>query len=267
LITFNDLPISHWGLHLSGSHEHDILPAVNDEVAYIPAMPGAHFMDTQIQPRYFSLELGTDFQEDKMELQRKMREVAAIFVDNRGKPKDVKLSFDYEPNKYYLVRYSGQLSVFRNLILGEFTLPLVAYNPFAFSNVTNDEIHCDSSIVTVDDDYSIDTVWIDDIHITTSQELETYVNGYAIRPTILITGSAENLTFLSNGKSFSLKNFYNVTFVIKGDDYTILKNGLNGFNERIGKDFLELVPGLNKILITGRDMDFKLSIIHRDQYM
>lgn len=255
------------GLHLLEGSNEPILSDTRDNDITIPGRHGSYPMESYMGSKPFFEEILIPDQASLRDVQRIVNKIKPLILDVYGKPKPVKLIWDYEPDKYYIAKFSGYISINRIHKAGIFFLPFTAHDPMAKATVENHEINVDSTIVSVDDDYSIDTVWINDVQITTPQTLETYVNGYAIRPTILITGSADNLTFHSNGKSFSLKNFKNSTFEIKGENYTILKNGVNGFNERNSKDFLELLPGMNKIQVTGSNMDFKLSIILRDQYM
>ncbi len=74
------------------------------------------------------------------------------------------------------------------------------------------------------------------------------------------------MTFQCNGKSFSLDSFSNSEIEINGENYTVTKNGVNAFMDIEG-DFLELLPGQNKIEITGTGMDFTLSIPILDKFM
>ncbi|WP_077623845.1 phage tail domain-containing protein [Sediminibacillus massiliensis] len=242
------------------------LPPTRDKTLEIPGMHGVYDFPSEMDPVPHAIPLRVR-SNNMADVQRKVKELTRLLLDDWGRPKNVKLSYDLESNKYHWVRYSGSLDILRRAIAGDFTLPFINNKAWHYSNVENNEIHWDSETVTFDDDYSFETVYVDDEHISSPQTVQTFVNGYAIRPKIIITGSGDNVTFRANGKSFSLKNFTDASFEINGQNYTIIKDGANGFSEKVGKDFLELLPGLNDIEISGSNMDFNLSVIVIDQYM
>jgi phage-related protein len=243
-----------------------LLPPTRDKTLQMPNKHGAYDLDSYMDPVPHALPLRIR-ENNMVEVQRKAKELKRLLLDNWGKAKIIKLSYDLEPNKYHLVKYSGSLDIERQAMIGDFTLPFINNKSWHYSVVESHEIHWDSDIVTMDDDYAWGTTAINEDHITAPVSLETYVNGLAVRPTITIRGTGNNVTFQTNGKSFSLKNFSNDEIVINGQNYTIIKDGVNGFSEKIGKDFLELLPGMNQIEITGDDLDFILTLSYRDQYM
>lgn len=243
-----------------------VAPDTRDKTLEIPNKHGAYDLGAYMQPVPHAIPIHIK-DKDMLAIQRKAKELTRLLLDDWGRPKTVKLTYDLETNRYHNVRYTGSLDIARQAVKGELTLPFTNYDAWHYDvNLTND-INMDSTTVTADDDYDINTVSVTDEQITANTTVQAFSNGYAIRPKLLINGTGQNVTFTVNGKSFSLKDFTNASFTINGKDYTVLKDGANGFTEKIGRDFLELMPGLNDITITGDNMDFTLTIEFRDQYM
>ncbi|RDW17051.1 hypothetical protein CWR48_15740 [Oceanobacillus arenosus] len=255
------------GLKLLPDSSEPMLPETRDSSIVIPGMHGQHSFQSYLGARVLTPSILIPTQAMYHEVQRIVRNVSKLILDDWGRPKEVELIYDYEPDMFYRAKYSGNIDVNRIYKLGMFPIPFVADKPWAIATVENHEINWGSDKITFKAPYSFRTVAINDELITSPKTLETYINGYALRPTIIISGSGNNVTFRANGKSFSLKNFSNSSFVINGENYTILKNGANGYGEKVGKNFLELLPGMNQVQITGDSMNFNLAIIVRDQYM
>jgi predicted phage tail component-like protein len=267
VITLDGIKPNEIGLNVLRYHQNPVLPGTIDRTLTIPGVHGQHDFGSDLGPKYFEIPLGIKEQKNYAGVQKVINTLNQLLLDYYGRPKLIKLVFEYEPDKFYWVKYSGSIPIERLARMGEFILPLVANDPmkYAFANVN--EIHWDSATVTFDDTYSIDTVFVDGVRITSSNTLKAYVNGLVVRPTILINGSGNNVTFQANGKSFSLTNFTNAQWEIRGNDYTVWKNGVDAFKEKIGVEFIELLPGINNIQISGQNMNFELSIVYRDCYM
>jgi phage-related protein len=264
MILLDGQPLEYYGLRLLKGHSHPS-PDINNKTVKVPGRPGFYHFGNEIGARPFSHPVGV-LESNVIETQKKIRAFNSLLFDGYGQVREIKLEYTYETDKYYTVVFDGSIDPQRIFEYAEFNLPLVANNPFAQASVTNNEINWDSKIITMDDSYAWGTTAIDQVEVTKNIVLETFVNGLSVRPTILINGTGQNVTFRCNGKSFSLKNFTNSEFEINGQQYTVLKNGVNGFSEKIGIDFIELLPGVNEIEVTGI-MDFTLSVIYRDQYM
>ncbi|SEQ23803.1 Phage-related protein [Virgibacillus subterraneus] len=267
ILTLDDSDLSEFDLMVLADHDNPLLPGTRDNLLEVPGMHGAHDMGSIMGTKPFNIPMGIRPQKSYADLRYKADQFTKFILDPYGHPREIKLMYNYNPDRYYMVKYSGQLPIQRLVSMGKFNLPLRAANPMAQSKVLTHEINWDSEKVTMDDSYLFGTVAVEDVQIKSNQTVQAWANWYAVRPTILITGSGSNVTFSANGKSFSLKNFSNATFEIKGDTYTVTKNGANGFSQKVGKQFLDLLPGLNDVQITGDNMDFTLSIRVRDQHM
>lgn len=253
-----------FGLILEEGHDHPATPFFENKTLSIPERPGKWDFGTEIREKTFNLPLATQSR-DRVKLQSQLNQFVSFLFDDYGKPKLFKIVFDYEPDKYYMVKVSNSFSPLRIKPFARFNLSLIANDPYKKSNTYNDEINWDSTTATYDDSWSMDTVFVNNKVITSNQIVETYVNGLALRPDILISGTGSNVTFTLNDQSFTLKDFTNAIFLIRGKDYTCFKNDIDNLTEMTG-DFLTLLPGVNELTITGTNMSFNLSIKVRDEF-
>lgn len=240
-------------------------PPTRDKTLTIPDRHGAYDFGAYLGPMDFSLDCSV-ITSDNREIQRIIDQVKRLLFDERGRPKDVKLVYPYEPDKHYNVRFRGQMSALRAFYKGEFDLPFTAFDPFLYSNVSNDEVLWGSQIITFEYDYVFGHTGGNVMTITSPQTVLVTVNGDLLRPIIRIDGSGNNVGFSVNGKSFNLENFSNTSWEINGHNYTVLKNGESSFGEFDG-DFLELINGQNEIQISGSSLNFDLQISFRDKYI
>jgi len=264
MITMDDkYRLEDFGLVALLGHENPLTPTFENNSMHVAGRPGMWNFGTEVKEKLGTIPIAI-IEYDEQEKQRKLNDFVAFLYDDFGKPRPIKVVYDYEPDKY-ITLWCGQLSVERLVNAAKFELPVVAYDPYKKLNIENHEINWDSMTATYDDSWSIDTVFVDDQLIPGNQTVETYVNGLALRPDILINGSGNNVAFSVNGKSFTLKNFTNANFLIRGSDYTCFKNGVENLTEMTG-DHLTLLPGENAVKITGTNMNLNLSIRVRDQY-
>jgi predicted phage tail component-like protein len=135
VITLDGLPLSTWGLKHVNSHAHPSSPEIREKTLAIPGRAGKWNFGADWDSREFNFPL-VIIEQNKNEIQRKLRTFVAFLLDSVGKPRDIKMMFDYEPEKYYIVRYSGQISPERLFSLGQFELRLVANDPYAYADST-----------------------------------------------------------------------------------------------------------------------------------
>jgi len=264
MITMDDqYRFEDFGLICEVGHKHPLTPNMERKTLAIPGKVGLWDFGTEIREKPLAIPLGI-IDMNRMYLQRKLNDFVAFLFDPYGQPREIKIVYDYDPDKYYLVKCTVLISPEDMISARKFILPFIADFPRKQAIAENHEIHWDSETVTFDDSYSMDTVYVDDVLVTSPQIVETTVNGYALSPTILISGSGQNVILKANGKSMSLGNFANSTFEIRGYDFTITKDGSEVF---IVGEFLTLLPGMNSVEILGTNINFNLSIRIRDQYM
>ena len=160
-----------------------ILSDTRDRTITVPGRAGAYDFGADQGPRFFDLDcgfvdevLGTD-----SELQQAVRDLASHLCDNDGTPRDLSLVFNREPGKTWTVRYAGSLPIERTIYhaKGFFTLPLVAYDPYAYG----EEKETEATITTSPGELSVEVegnVSTPAVIVITNQGSNT-LNGFAIR--------------------------------------------------------------------------------------
>jgi len=123
------------GLIMRRESQLPILPGTRDRTITIPGRHGKYDFGADMDARIFSLECVFVNAVSASDLQAKVRELADHLIDDNGQPRKLELVFDLEPDKKYMVRYAGSLPIERIAKIGIFTLPLIAYDPFARADI------------------------------------------------------------------------------------------------------------------------------------
>ncbi|MES9781158.1 distal tail protein Dit [Bacillus thuringiensis] len=267
-LTIDGKHISELNLQLLRDHQNPAAPSTRDNVMTIPGMHGAYDFGASLGVKEFLLPVHLKLKNEYETLSSAIRKVMAVFIDPYGKPKTVKLIFDYEPDKYYMVRYSGNIPINRLFSMGKFELPLTAYDPHAYS-----------IIESTDDVYWGDNVpFLSDIpleigaskYVITSPQIVSIDNfgSQVVRPIVEITGSATSLTLTVQGESFSLGTFTNSTLLIDAERYAAIKNGQSFLFQLQGNlEKLELMPGTNAINVGGSNLNINIAFKYRAKYV
>lgn len=266
-LTIDGKHISELNLQLLRDHQNPAAPSTRDNVMTIPGMHGAYDFGASLGVREFLLPVHLKLKNEYETLSSAIRKVMAVFIDPHGKPKTVKLIFDYEPDKYYMVRYSGSIPINRLFSMGKFELPLTAYDPHAYSIAETDDITFDSDI-PFESDITFD---IGDYGFTINTPQNINIDNFGslvARPVIEISGTATNLTLILNDESFLFGSFSNASFLIDAERYAAMKNGQNFLFELKGNmERLELLPGTNAVNITGSNLNINISFKLKAKYM
>lgn len=240
-----------------------IAPSTVDRFLSIPGRNGVVDFGADVGARLFSLDCKVNTR-NPLVLQDAFELIASVLLDGYGKPRTVKLVFDSRPDRYYLVRYSGSLSPKRLFGLGSFTLPLIAADPYARSLTNSDSVIWDSDIT-----WSSDIRWGDgwSHRVTGNTTLE--INNWGmliVKPIIEITGSYANVAITINDNViFDIKPLTNGKSIIDCERMTMKKNGANGLSGMVGK-FVELEPGINKVIIDGTSLNADVSFVFESRY-
>ncbi|MBJ9983590.1 phage tail family protein [Bacillus sp. S70] len=267
-LTIDGKHISELNLQLLRDHQNPAAPSTRDNVMTIPGMHGAYDFGASLGVKEFLLPVHLKLKNEYETLSSAIRKVMAVFIDPYGKPKTVKLIFDYEPDKYYMVRYSGNIPINRLFSMGKFELPLTAYDPHAYSIIESTD----------------DVYWGDNVPFLSDIPLEIGASKYVIatpqtlnidnfgsqvvRPIVEITGSATSLTLTVQGESFSLGTFTNSTLLIDAERYAAIKNGQSFLFQLQGNlEKLELMPGTNAINVGGSNLNINIAFKYRAKYV
>ncbi|MBH1941631.1 phage tail family protein [Mobilitalea sibirica] len=266
MIILDGKKLSEFGLICQPGHEHPMTPIFENLSLAIPGKDGLYVFGTEIRERLITLPL-TLIEIDRVIRQQRLREFAAFLVDVYGKPRMIKLVFDYSPDKYYMVKCSEQMIPELLKSTGSFALPFTAYDPYAYSVVYADEVTWGSDVITFQSSYKLGHPGsAGTINITGPKTLDIYLDGLAIKPVVEISGSATSLSLSVNGYTINLPAFSNASWVIDCEKYTVLKNGSSEFGAVSLRDFI-LLPGNNPVQVAGSNINVTMRIKVRDKYI
>ncbi|MGX7627635.1 phage tail domain-containing protein [Bacillus thuringiensis] len=267
MITLDDkYRFENFGFMCLPGYDDSITPIFDRKTYSIPGVEGVIPFGTEVKEKPFSYPLMI-MERFHIEMQRKFEKFTDFFFDQYGNPRKVKMVRDYDPSKFYYVELAQQITPDRLAEDGKFVLPLVAYDPRAYSIVdSTKEIHWNDPIP-----------WMSDIPISFKKTSYTInspqsisVNNYGsmvVRPVVEIKGSAENFTLTLNGERFSLGTFTNSTFVLDAKHYTAIKNGQNFLFQMQGNlEKLELMTGDNSVNIGGSNLVLNITFNFRAKY-
>lgn len=256
------------GLEIEPEYQRPMAAPTRDYTVSIPNRHGAWDFGADLGPKPFSLPCHLT-EETAAGLQAAIDQVTNHLFDATGRPRTLKLVFEEDPEKYTMVRFSGSLPINRIFGIGKFTLPLIAYDPFKYLFVLNNEITWESKEITFE---MRNIKWGSrgggEQKFTSPGYYYAWSNGQLnVRPTIAITGSADELTLSVNGKTLTLEPFTNETITIDGPSYSVTKGGKSALSFVSGVTNFYLVPGENPIYIDGTNFDVTISVVFRDQYL
>jgi len=120
-----------------------LIPSTRDRTMTIDGRHGTYDFGADLDAKPFVYRCafvaeGTNYSNPSAAaLQACVRRLAQHMTDSYGRPRDMILRRSWEPDKYYIARYSGDTPLERVVYssIGLFTLPLVAFDPFAYANV------------------------------------------------------------------------------------------------------------------------------------
>ena len=127
------------------------LPETRDYLTTIAGRHGSYDFGADLSARGFLLNCYFEEELDHAQIQAAVLALNAHLLDNWGKPKTMELVFDWDDDKHYNVRYSGGVGVdtAQALARRKFTLPLIAFEPFAFSDEVEVEYDITDSPVSL----------------------------------------------------------------------------------------------------------------------
>lgn len=266
-VSINGVRLADFGVHLLADSEEPALPQTRDKTLVIPGRHGEYNFGSYFGARELNLSCGFNNQATLADAQRLIRELNTMLLDEYGRPKEVELVYDYEPDKFYKAQLSGAVPINRISRAGTFVLPMKASDPFAYSRVYADEIVWGSDVITFEYHYLLGRKGIGGaVSINAPTTFDITAEAYNVKPVFEIEGSASRLTISANGNSFTLSSFTNETWTIDCERYAVLRNGVNAFGEvNIGEFILK--PGENRVDIGGIGINVRMRIKYRDKHM
>jgi predicted phage tail component-like protein len=266
-IRFDDqYNLKDFGLICEKGHVNPMTPTIENKTLSIPGRYGLYDFGTEIRERELNIPL-VIIEKNNMNIQYKLREFITFLFDVYGRPRNIKMTLDYEPDKYYTVRCNSQINIKRAIQTGQFNVSFIACDPFSYSIAYADEITWGSTVITFQSHYLLGHQGSDGLtSVTSPTTLNILVDGMAIKPVIEITGSATSLTLSANGNSITFNSFANATWVIDCSNYTVTKDSINAFNSASLREFV-LLPGNNQVQISGTGINLSIRIKSRDKYI
>lgn len=255
-----------FGLYLEEGHDHPLTPVFEQKTMHIAGRPGMWDFGSEIKEKRGNWPIATNGK-DLNELQQKLNAFVAFLFDEFGKPRTFKVVYDYEPDKYYMMKVASQFSPDRIKPFNRFVLPVVAYDPYKYSRFYSNEIIWGSEEINFAFSYLIGHEGglggNESFNVNNPQTIEVKVDGLAIQPIFEIEGTANNLKIECGKYSFTLPNFSNTKWVIDFEKYVVYKDG-NETMEEIREFYL--MPGSNAVKITGNNVNLDMRIKFRDKY-
>ncbi|MGM9987235.1 MAG: distal tail protein Dit [Bacillaceae bacterium] len=252
MIKIDNYPLSKWKLSLVGQITNPATADIKNNLMEIPGMNGAWDFGSTIGTRSFNIPVVLK-EKDVHEKQRLIREFVAFLMDKYGRPREVKLTFDYDADKFYLVKLNGQIDPERLFRMNRFELSFIAKNPYSHFVVPSSEVSWDSDIPFMNDVlFNMDKT---EYTITKPQVITlVYSGSVAIRAGFILKGSGTNVQVSANGRTMQLGNMNNTTYEVDGLSYSIKKNGKEDI---VSHEFIELQHGENKVTVTGTNLNLK----------
>lgn len=121
-----------FGLIPLQNHSHPINTGIQHKMIKIPGMAGVHDIRTELAPKYFEFEFAIK-EQDEIMVQAKLNEFVAFLCDDTGHPRNIKLIFDYEPDKYYTVKLNNVIDPERIRGFSRFSVSFVASDPYKYA--------------------------------------------------------------------------------------------------------------------------------------
>ncbi|MEF2965032.1 distal tail protein Dit [Paenibacillus sp. M1] len=251
------------GMGVFQKTQRPILSPTVDNVVTVPYMHGAYDFGATIGPRQFTLECAF-IAKNYLELQQRVSALAAFLLDADGRPRTMPIVFANQPDRQYTVRYSGDLQIERIAGLGTFTLPFVAYDPFAYSLESTSDLLTWDTDYTWDDDFSWDDGYSYSFTGPGTVEVNNLGNQNAL-PKIRITGNFTTLSLMVGGVVFTYNTPLNGTLELDFKRKTA-KVGTTNVLQNSNAQFGKLPPGSSNVVVGGSGLNITMDIIFNFKY-
>lgn len=266
MIRLNDIPIRELGLYTRPGDIHPLSPDVKNDTVKIPGRHGSIPMQSRLDDRPHDIPLAI-LEERMDEAQLVGREFVKMLFDEFGMPKVLRLTYEYDPDKFYYVKLDDGISPDRFIGFSDFVCNFISHDPFAYSTVTSDEIRWGSEVITFEYHYLLGHDGAGGlVSINGPTDIDLYVDGLAVRPIIEISGSATSMTVTSGKYRLTFPSFSNADWVIDCEKYTVTKDGKNEFDLVDLREFY-LLPGDNTVAVSGSGINIEITIKYRDKFV
>lgn len=251
------------GLHTLRDSQRPVAPGTVDTTVSMPGMHGAYDFGATLGP--LPLPLDCAFATSSAyELQRLVSKLAQLLIDGNGRPRTLALEYSNRPGQVYYVRYSGTAPIQRIVGLGRFTLPMVAFDPFAYTPFDTSEINVDTKI-PVDMALSVDASY--GIALTSPGVL--VVDNFGTqdaRPIIEVAGSFTSLTVTLGGKTTTYSQPHSGTITLDFAKRIARSGAVNVFSNT-NRTFGSLPVGKSDVAIGGTGINITVRVKFKAKFI
>lgn len=262
MIILDDKHISEFGFEVEPGHEDPITPVLERKTIPIPGRPGLWDFGTEIREKQFNypLKIHDRFHDN---MQSAYNKLVAFLFDEYGQPRPIKMTREYEPDKFYMVKVVQQMLPERLVDESDLILPLVAHDPHKYATANEYDPEED---YLYDQDYLYDIGLMYDNPKSFQWKYERHysgINNYSSLVTdfvIEIQGTVTNpsVTNLNDNAKLTMPSISNGRLVIDGKRFAVIKNGqdiLDGSNY----NFSHIQPGEVGFLFEGENPNAKVT--------
>lgn len=254
-VKIDGIKLADIGVRVLAGSNIPIAPPTRDRLVVVPGRHGAYDFGSDFDVRTFELDCAIMRQASAIALQRKAREIAALFTDAYGRPKEVRLEFDDEPGKFYTVKLTGALPLERIARIGKFTLVLRAADPAAYTELT---AYNNSAPLSYNAGLQYDTGLIYDNESTFQWTHTRHYFGlnnhseFNTAMVVTIQGTVINprIRNTETGEVIQMPTITNETLTLNSADFTVKKDNINVLNGVHG-NFINILPGENSFVFEG----------------
>lgn len=281
------------GMCMLRASQRPVLPGTVDRILAIPGRNGAWDFGADLAPRQFNLECAI-VRTTPAALQTIISSLAAYLVDQYGKPRTLELVFDLQPERTFYVRYAGNLPIERIVGLGQFVLPLIAFDPNAYADLDfmdTEEYLYDTDLDYDDGLYYPNSRMVQDFSFVApgmpvlvgeerrwsgfvwayQSQYSTMQNYSSLRTPLIvrISGSVTNPTIrnVSTGEELTINvTLSDEVLLIDCSRYSVKIDDNNALSDMTG-DFIGLQPEENQLLFTGTNPSANVTYLWRHKFI
>lgn len=259
MILLDGKNIAEFGFEVEPGHEDPITPVFEHKTIHIPGRVGMWDFGSEIKERPFSfnLKIHERFHD---RIQQAYNELVAFLFDEYGKPREIKIIREYEPDKFMMAKVLQQLMPERLTDEGMLVLPFVAYDPYKYA--TANEYDSKNGVFygqVIKGDYYDNPEsfnWIYPRHYSGINNYSSLNTDFIIE----ITGTVTNpsVTNLNTQQKLTLPSIANGKLIIDGKNFVVIKDNqdiLEGSNY----NFFDITPGEVRLLFEGVNPNAKVT--------
>lgn len=264
----NGIEIKRWedfGLKPLSGHENPVQADFDHITMHIPGVSGLLDFGAEVKSKKniaipLNIFICSEYENTKI-----INDLNQFFFDEFKQPRFIKTIFDYEPSKYIWLKIAESFIPNRQTILRKFTIPFVQFDDNKYSIAEADEIVWGSTEIDFTADYLLGNTGsgASKKKITGNTTINPFLEGLALQPYIEMNGTGMDVKITCGSYVLNVGNFTNQTIGIDTENDV---KYVNGVESSFGMGDFYFVPGL-PVQITGRNMNFELTVHYRDIYM